>query len=267
MPTLLLSPRYTDDSRRLRRAAEEAGWHVWRQGDWRPPQRTFTADVVLYGEPLFVDVMAAALDLVAIDSPTDWLARLPARFTQRSIAAMTLAEATQLSDPRFVKSALDKPFPAGVYTVAAQLPPGCQGLPGNHLVLVAEPVRWEIEFRGYVLNRRLVTLSPYLRNGQLVEDEEGNRIASDEQWQAARTHYAQVLNDPELELAPAVVLDVGLIAGRGWAIIETNGAWGAGLYGCDPATALPVIRHATRSAARLSPADQRWSRARVAVEG
>lgn len=267
MPTLLLSPRNTDDSQSLYRAAKDAGWHVVRLENWRPPQRALAGEVVLYGEPLFVDVMAAALDLVALDSSPDWLAQLPLRLTQRAITAMTLAEAMRLTEPRFVKSALDKPFLAGIYTMATEPPPGCADLPDDYPVLVAEPVQWELEFRGFVLHRRLVALSPYLRNGELVEDEDGAWIASDEEWQAARAYYTQILADPELELAPAIVLDVGYIAGRGWAIIETNGAWGAGLYGCDPAEALTVIRHATQSAAGVTEADRRWVRARVEVEG
>ncbi len=267
MPTLLLSPRYTTDSRQLRRAAESAGWQVFRNPDWRPPRREFTGEIVLYGEPLFVDVMASALDLAVIDSPPDWLARVPARFTQRDITAMTLGEAYSLTQPRFIKPAREKSFPAGVYTMATQSPEACKALPDDLQVLVAEPVRWEIEFRGFVLHRQLLTLSPYLRNGVLVEDADGSWVASDEEWQAARDYYAQILAAPELDLAPAIVLDVGLIAGRGWAIIETNGAWGAGLYGCDPAAVLPALQHAVRPTATLPPSEQRWLRERVEVEG
>ncbi|HEX6544514.1 MAG TPA: ATP-grasp domain-containing protein [Ktedonobacterales bacterium] len=267
MPTLLLSPRYTSDSRQLRQAAEVAGWQVLRLGSWRPPDRTFADEVVVYGEPLFTDIMAAALDLAAFDIPADWLARLPARLTRRAIAAMPLAEALRIEEPRFVKSARDKPFPAGVYTMAAEPPPACLDLPGDLLVLVAEPVQWELEFRGFILHRRLLALSPYLRAGELVEDAEGNWVASEEEWRAAKVYYAEILADPALELPPAIVLDVGIIPERGWAIIEANGAWGAGLYGCDPTAALSVIRHATQPAAGISRADGRWARPRVEVEG
>jgi hypothetical protein len=41
-----------------------------------------------------------------------------------------------------------------------------------------------------------------------------------------------------------VVLDVGVIGERGWAVIETNAAWGSGIYGCDPKAVLQVIRRA-----------------------
>ena len=43
----------------------------------------------------------------------------------------------------------------------------------------------------------------------------------------------------------AVVVDVGQIAEKGWAVVEANGAWGSGIYGCDPNLVLDVIQHAT----------------------
>jgi hypothetical protein len=43
----------------------------------------------------------------------------------------------------------------------------------------------------------------------------------------------------------AYVLDVGLITARGWAVVEFNAAWGAGLNGCDPNRVLPAIAAAS----------------------
>lgn len=44
-----------------------------------------------------------------------------------------------------------------------------------------------------------------------------------------------------IPLPRAVVVDVGLIDGRGWAVIEFNAAWGAGLNGCSAERVLPAI--------------------------
>jgi hypothetical protein len=41
------------------------------------------------------------------------------------------------------------------------------------------------------------------------------------------------------------VVDIGYIAQRGWAIIEANAVWGAGLNGCDPLAAAMCIAEAT----------------------
>jgi hypothetical protein len=39
-----------------------------------------------------------------------------------------------------------------------------------------------------------------------------------------------------------VVVDVGVIPGRGWAAVEHHACWGSGVYGCDPAAVLGVLR-------------------------
>jgi hypothetical protein len=39
----------------------------------------------------------------------------------------------------------------------------------------------------------------------------------------------------------ACVVDVGIMRGRGWGVIEANPAFGAGIYGCDPAAVLRVL--------------------------
>jgi hypothetical protein len=44
-----------------------------------------------------------------------------------------------------------------------------------------------------------------------------------------------------MSLPRTVVVDVGFVGGRGWALIEFNAVWGAGLNGCDPDKVLPTI--------------------------
>ena len=59
------------------------------------------------------------------------------------------------------------------------------------------------------------------------------------------------------ELPPAVVVDVGLIDDRGWAVVEFNPVFCAGLLGADPAAVLPVLARACRPRDHLG-ADERW---------
>jgi hypothetical protein len=51
---------------------------------------------------------------------------------------------------------------------------------------------------------------------------------------------------------------VGLIAGRGWAVVEANHCWGAGIYGCDPPAVLEVLRAAFVREANVAADDRRW---------
>jgi ATP-grasp domain, R2K clade family 3 len=59
-------------------------------------------------------------------------------------------------------------------------------------------------------------------------------------------------------LPPAFVVDVGLIEGRGWAVVELNPAWCSGLLGAGPAAVLGVLERACRDAGALDAADAAW---------
>jgi hypothetical protein len=241
MPTLVLPPRFTPDTIAVGKAASAAGWEVERLASWRVPEELRGQDVVLYGEPLFAAVVAEALGVVLLAPPFGWVPDLPAEYRQREVRLGSLGQARQRTTAAFVKPADDKCFLAKVYDSGSQLP-GDSILPAETPVLIAEPVRWEVEFRCFVLDRRVVTVSPYLREGELAQAEDGS-------WCDPRTEQAQsfaerVLSDPAVEVLPAVVVDVGKISGRGWAVIEANAAWGSGIYGCDPSQVLRVVQRA-----------------------
>lgn len=85
-------------------------------------------------------------------------------------------------------------------------------------------------------------LSIYSRHGELQKHNDYSCDA--EELDEASVFVHSVLHDPRVPLPRAAVIDVGRIAGRGWAIVEQNGAWGSGLYGCDPEQVLHVLRHA-----------------------
>ncbi len=110
-------------------------------------------------------------------------------------------------------------------------------------VLVADPVRWDIEFRCFCLDGRVRTLSPYLQSGVHAKHDgyEVSQVERDEATQLAESVLAAV----GAATPRAVAVDVGQITGQGWAVVEANAAWGSGIYGCDPDSALSVIRHAT----------------------
>jgi hypothetical protein len=261
MPTLVLPPRFTPDTIAVGNAAHAARWSVERFASWRLPEGWRGEDVALYGEPLFAAVVADQLGLVLLEPPFNWLTTLAEKYRKRDVRFATLGEARQLGQAAFVKPADDKGFLAGVFPFGAKLP-GEDILPGTTPVLIAEPVKWEVEFRCFVLEREVVTLSPYLRYGELAQSPEG-------QWEDERTENARefaqgVLCDDSVSLPPAVVVDVGIIEGRGWAVIEANAAWGSGIYGCDPRAVLRVVRRACLQREQVSAAESRWVVVRVA---
>jgi hypothetical protein len=243
MPTLILPPRYSPDSIAVSKAAVRAGWEVERLAGWRAPDHLTSVEVVLYGEPLFAEVVAGELGLSLLEPSPDWLASLPRDLTRRWVRFITLAEARGLAGPTFIKPAQDKCFPAQVYDSGRGLP-GEEVLPGTTPVLVAAPVDWRVEVRCFALDGDVVTLSPYWRDGRLAQAEDSAWPATEEERREARDFATAVLRGPRASLPPAVVLDVGVIRDEGWAVVEANAAWGSGIYGCDPDQVLRVVRRA-----------------------
>jgi hypothetical protein len=245
-PTLVLTPRYTADTQALWKAASRLGWSIERLSEWRVPEHLRALpQPVLYAEALFAPSLAEQMGLRLFQPADDWLVHLPERYRLRSITLSTLADARSLNAPAFVKPPNDKSFPARVYA-SGDLPSGYdETMP----VLVSEIVHWECEFRCFILDRRLATFSIYSRDG-VLQDQCDYASAADETI-VLETFVAALLADEAVELPHAAVVDVGIIAGRGWAVVEQNAAWGAGIYGCDPERVLEVIRYAqSRDATR-----------------
>lgn len=242
MPTLILTPRFTEDAQAPRRAAIGLGWAVERLRSWRVPEALRgVEEPVLYLEALFGPSLAPAFGLQLIEPPLDWLPALPERWRGRAVRLSTLGEARELTEPAFIKPPNDKSFAARGHETGATLPEG----DGAEPVLIAEVVRWRSEFRCFVLDRELRTHSIYLRDGEL-QREQGYRASEAERAEAAG-FVRELLADPAVPLGRTAVLDVGVIEGRGWAVVEQNAAWGAGIYGCDPTEVLAVLRHAAHT--------------------
>jgi len=242
MSTLLLSARPTEDNQLLWRAAVQAGWHVERlRGLTIPADLNRSVEIVLYVEALYAPTIAEALQLTLLEPTSDWLVNLPEKYRLRSIQLTSLGNARLCEKPTFIKPPNDKLFKAMVYASGQDLPDDFdETLP----VLLAEPVGFEFEYRCFVKDRTVQTLSPYLHKGRLSKLDDYQAPA--EEMQAALQFAEQVLADSDVDLPQAVVLDVGHIKDRGWAVVEANAAWGSGLYGCDPVKVLEVLRCAVK---------------------
>jgi len=245
MPTLLLTPRYTDDSIAILTAAQYVGWTTRRLYGWRVPVEDLVGEqeIVFYGEPLLAAVIADTLPIELIEPTLDWLPSLPQEYRKRDVRLTTLAVARRLANTAFIKPADEKSFAARVYASGADLPQS-DTLPDATPTLVADPVDWRVEYRCFVLERKVVTSSPYWRDGALAQAEDGSWPALEDEQAAALAFAQSALADQRVSLPPAMALDVGIIQGRGWAVVEANAAWGSGLYGCDPVAILPVLQRA-----------------------
>jgi len=239
MTTLLLSSRQTVDNQALWRAAVQRDWTVARAQGIRLPGLD-DSEIVIYVESLFAPTIAELTGRRLLDLSDDWLVSLPVRLTRRQILLTTLGQARSLTSPAFVKPPNEKSFTAQVYASGAALPVEHDD---NTAVLVSDPVHWDVEFRCFCLDGRVRACSPYLRSGVLAK--ETDYASSPPEFRSAINFAELVLAEIMIAKPRAVVLDVGQISGQGWAVVEANGAWGSGIYGCDPDAVLDVIRHAT----------------------
>lgn len=252
---LLLSPRNNASSIAIESAAQTAGWETLRLTNWRAPNALLgKSNVVAYGEPLFVAAMADALSLTLIEPPFCWLSSLPIAYTKRVIELTTLERARTHETEIFAKPADDKCFAAGVYRSGKDIE-ASELLPKNTPVLLSEVVTWEVEFRFFVLERQPQTFSIYLRNGNLVDSSLANPTSESNE---ALSFVQEVLADDQVDVPPSVVLDVGKISGRGWAVLEANPVFGSGIYDCAPHLVLPVLARSIVPSALLCEADKRW---------
>ena len=180
------------------------------------------------------------LGVSLIEPPVNWLAELPGEYTQRWVRFTTIRNARTATTRQFVKPPNDKSFEARVYDTGLDLPSD----PDDETpVLVADPVVWTIEFRCFVLNRRVLTLSPYLRGGVFLE--QSGFTAGEQEFADALSFAERLVCDSAVDMPDAVVLDVGHIDDRGWAAVELNAATSSGIYGCDANRVLDVLQHAT----------------------
>ena len=247
MPTLLLSPRFSEGSRLLADAARRAGWDVRRPAAWRGLADPPTPDhPVPYGELLFVQYAADTLGLAIETTPPGWLATLNPDHLRRWVRSAPLSEARRHADAAFFKSPSDKWLPARVYPGGHALPDPPPGDPDDPPVLIAEPVRFTAEYRCFAADRRITAVSVYLVDGSLAQDADGGWPAPPRELADAVAFAETVLADPRTAVPPALVLDVGIIESRGWAVVESNLPNASGICGCDPAGVLTTLARSTR---------------------
>lgn len=268
MPTLLLSRRHSDDSNAMWRAALYTGWDVQRLQSYSVPAGLREREPVLYTETLLADAVAEPLGLVLLEPTYDWLPRLPIPYRKREVTLGTLGLARQLTSRAFVKPVDEKIFPARVYASGSEIEPTLE-LAADTPVLISEPVTWTLEVRAFVRDRTVADLSAYIRDGNIARSEAGEWPLSEQERAGATAFLGTLLSDPQVALPAAVVIDVGLIQGQGWAVVEANACWAAGICGCDPRALLPVMRRASVPEPALSAEDRPWSRAlhRAAAPG
>ena len=225
---LLISDKPDVERDALADSFERRGGCVHRLGRFWAPPVFDPATVRVYGADSFCLVLQQKFGFELCSPDDELLLHVPAEMLRRELRRSTLAEAGELQFPTFIKPVVPKQFRGAVYPNASALADECRGLPSNALIFVSEPVNLVAEAHSFVLEGRVLDTAIY----------EGRADAAE-----ATTLVAQLAR--AVPLPRALVIDTGLIANRGWALVEFNAAWGAGLNGCDPERVLPAIMAAS----------------------
>lgn len=221
---LLISDKPDPERDALAEAFTRRGGAVHRIGRFWDPPVFDRATVRVYGADSFCLVLQQKLGFALCSPADDLLLQVPPRLLHRQLAMHMLGELGSLPFPAFIKPVTPKQFRGAVYKSADELIQECRGLPPDTAVFVAEPVTLTAEVRSFVLDGRVLDAAAY----------EGAAQTND-----AIKFLAELV--AAMTLPRTVVVDVGFIAGRGWAVIEFNAAWGAGLNGCDAEKVLPAV--------------------------
>jgi hypothetical protein len=238
-------------------AARAAGWPVVMC--YQDPLPAEVRDPVVYVTTDLALAAARRLTVALLEPPLDLLTRVPDAFRRRAVEFATFGDLSRLRGPTFVKPAdpLDKWFEPGVYSDVRDIRTKGRDDPGAP-VLLSEPVEWSIEYRYFVLDGTVVAGSQYLSFGRPSWRFVGDWPPTTGMPTAGVAVVEGLCAAMKGELPPAFVVDVGVIEDRGWAVVEFNPAWSAGLLGADPRAVLPVLRRTTRPLDGLTDDDRRW---------
>lgn len=221
----LLIPDKGDPERDSVAAAfAKCGGAVHRIGRFWDPPNFDPLSVRVYGSDSFCRVLQQKLGLSLRSPDDDLLQHVPAQFLKRQVIRQALGEISANRFPSFVKPVTPKQFRAAVYESVAELSSECRGLPPDTSVFISEVVSFAAEARAFVYGGHVLDASLY----------EGMANTA-----GAAEFVALLIR--EMPLPSPVVVDVGLLGDSGWAVIEFNAAWGAGLNGCDAERVLPAI--------------------------
>lgn len=229
---LLISDKPDVERDAVARAFEACGGIVHRIARFWDPPPFEPSTVRIYGADSFCLVLQQKLGFALCSPANEVIMSVPSRFLNRHVARHTLADVPSLTFPTFIKPFTPKQFRGAVYEKPEEVAIECRDLPAETPVFVSEPVTFTVEVRSFVLDGIVLDAGVYEGNSQVM----------------GAVEFVGALT-PLMPVPRAVVIDVGFIDGRGWAVIEFNAAWGAGLNGCNAEKVLAATVFATEAPA------------------
>jgi hypothetical protein len=244
-------------SRSLADAAREARWNACAFDE--NPKIKPRSKVVFYGSTDLALAVAGRFNIALLEPPLDLLAHLPLEFRRRAVEYACFRDLARLKQPTFVKpaDALSKLFDAGIYASQRDIRTISRVGPETR-VLLAEPVDWSTEYRCFIREGAIAAWSPYISFGRPTWKPFTPGALAEEAPANLSSFCERLFTGSGVLFPPAFVMDVGLIAERGWAVVEFNPVWCSGVLGADPRKVLTVLERACQRERGLRSTDRRW---------
>ena len=249
MKTVILSQRYSRDSRLVESAARQKGYKTFRIQGTQFPDHLRNADILVYTEGFMAEYVSQELDVVILRPEIDALTKVGPKILGRQVTFCQKSELKAFSKPTFIKPADQKFFQAGVYQSLNEII-GFDDCPPDDPIFISEVVNFVEEYRFFCLDGVVLTGSIYMQDGVFVGDDDVLKASAMPIWAFAESALASATE----VLPPGVVVDVGVLEDGRYALIEFNPAWASGVYGCDPIRVLDSIEGGLLYASKVARA-------------
>lgn len=261
-PTFLVSGGLQPEASQLAFIAEQEGWvTLWLARETEETSRRLSGKrFAFYGDTVAATKLATSPHFALLEPALDVLLRLPDRYVRRAIRNATLSDLESVTGSVFIKSPdpCDRIVGSGIHRGGKPTLLEGKVYDGQARILVAEPVHWLFEYRVVVLEARIIAYSLYMRDGKRIWDPRLSPPSSREEESGVLSFATSFLADPDVALPPAFVVDVGMIPGRGYAVVELNPIWCARLFGCDRRAVFPALERVCVLRSHLNPYEARW---------
>ncbi len=248
MKTVILSQRYSHDSRLIESTATSEGYTTYRIQGTQFPDALKEVALLVYCEGFMAEYVSQQLNVVLLRPEIDALAKVDQSLLHRRVTFCQKAALMPFSQPTFVKPADQKFFQAGVYHSIDEIV-GLDECPDDDPIFMSDVVDFVEEYRFFCLDGAVLTGSIYLKAGEFIGDDRALPEPSADLWDFAN----RILQAVGGMVPPGVVVDVGVLADGRFALIEFNPVWASGIYGCDPVQVLSVLEGACFMRSEMPP--------------
>ena len=234
---LILTPNYLGEASVLGKTAALLGWEIYRaQSSWRLPDLLIGREGAVYGELYFCEAVAQQMHWTLNNNKPSWLAALPKEYVKRNVSFTTLAAARHINEKKFIKPVDGKVFPASVYDNGNQLPQqaGLDDIP----VLVSEKIKFQSEYRCFVKDREVVSVSCYAHYKAPINDPYNWYVNTE----SVVSFVNAMLKDDRVSCVPGASIDVGRLKNEELAVIDAGPAYASDIYGCERVGTLDAIK-------------------------